>query len=47
MSIRTLAARVAELEAENERLREALIHLRGAYDCADVVDAALTENPDD
>lgn len=36
-------ARVAALEAENARLREALKHSNNAYDCGDVVSSALTE----
>ena len=33
----------AALEAESARLRDALVHLRGIYDCADIVNAALTK----
>lgn len=42
----TLTTERDALKAEVERLRGALIHLRGLYDCSDVVDAALQENPD-
>lgn len=38
-----LCAALDEAEAKNSKLQEALIHLRGLYDCADVVDAALQE----
>lgn len=41
--LRRAAQPDADLRAENERLRSALMHLRGAYDCADVVDAALAK----
>lgn len=45
--LNTQMKRAEKTETENERLREALIHLRGLYDCSDVVDAALEEGVSD